>query len=249
MWYNYTVEVETKIDTAEQYKSQHYQRTSEIERKVFYGRDIEDVYTQEAEYALAATDVKFEGDEKILDLACGEGHHADILREKTGRNIDAFDTSKVLIKNAAERERGIAEGTRAKINYCIGSYGDLPLKLESESSTKYKLITILGTSFMYLPTPEAHQNALNELFKLLKKGGKIAIQFRGREKNMFDEDKDNRRKLMQKWCEELGVSSEEDVTADGEGGKFGRFARKGEKVLVLRDLKQNDGMYFYDTPL
>ena len=239
--------IDTKTDTAEQYKSEHYQRTAEIERKVFYGRDIKDVYTQEAEFALTAADVKFEGDEKILDLACGEGHHADVLREKTGRNIDAFDTSKVLIQNATERERGITSSTRAKINYCIGSYGGLPLKPESESPTKYKLITILGTSFMYLPTPEAHQDALNDFCRLLKKGGKIAIQFRGRVR-ISDEENNKREESQREWCKKLGVSLDHKI-ADGENGKLGRYAKKGEEVPVLRDLNKGDGMYFYDAPL
>lgn len=225
------------IDTAEQYKSDKYQRTAELERKFQMGMTIEEVYKKEADFALRSLGKDFlhPGD-KVLDLACGEGHHANIVRDATGANIDARDVSEAAIQRAQTREITKQQNdVRGQINFAVGDMGHLD---SLPAGTRYKAVTILGSSFMYLGTPETHEQAIRNFRERLDDGGKIVFQFRDRGNRQIDPVK------RKEWCDRLGVQYEQRK-AEGPTGNFGKFAKPDEEVTVVHDATQKDGFYWY----
>lgn len=229
------------MENAEQYKNALYQRTSEIESRASHGLDIQERYEKEANLALRSADVRFAEGDRILDLACGAGGHANVMRKKTGVDIDAMDISKPLLEIAQRHEvTALQGGVRGKINFLEGSYGAIKEKVPGNAT--YKLVTILGSSFMYLDTPEAHQKALRDYFDVLAPGGKMVIQFRDRGDRQYDAGK------RTEWGKKLGVERT-DRKVEWPHGKFGQHAHGADWVTQLKDAAKGDGFYFYGAEL
>lgn len=226
------------IDTAEQYKSDKYQRTAELERILQLGIPIEQVYQQEAGFALEVAGINFEEGDKILDLAVGQGFHSDVMRDITGADIDACDIAEKAIEKARSREiENRRRGVRSEINFILGDYGNIIPYLPENS--RYRLVTIFGGSFGYLKTREAHEAALRDFHSLLEDGGKLIIQIRDREGRHPD------RKTQHAWCREFNIEAGLKI-AEGSDGTFGKFAREGEQVSCTRDTSKGDGVYYYE---
>jgi SAM-dependent methyltransferase len=223
-------------ESADLYKSDKYQRTNDIESRTLHGLPIDQRNELEVAQAIDALALNIEPGDRLLDLACGTGGHARLLREKLGIDIDARDTSEPSLSEAQRIERDIQNarnGTRGSISFANGDYGKI--KESVPQNTKYRAITILGNSFMYLPTAEDHQRAMQDFYELLAPGGKIVIQFRDRENRQRDPQQ------MAKWCQELNVECE-SRPADG---KVGKSVQPGQNIDILRDTKEGDGFYYH----
>lgn len=221
----------SNTDTAEQYKSERYQHTVELERRAWLGLTADEVYEKEVDFAIQAAGLKLEKDEKGLDLACGAGEHALRLSQKLQGEIDARDISETLLDEAQKKQvQDVQEGSRSQVNFALGDYGNIKESVPGKS--QYKFISILGSSFMYLQKKEDYQKALNDFFGLLKPGGKLVIQFRQR-----PADKTPDMEKRKQWEEKFHVETFFQK-ASKEKGALGKFAKKGEEIHVVRNTEQ-----------
>jgi|SRR3989339_573174 len=178
-----TTDSVTESETrAEQYADPSYQRTVEIETRYYNGMPAEQRYEAETDFALQSAGANLQPGDRVLDLACGIGGHANVLKERTGCEIDAFDLSHNLIEQAQARQAvNRTQGDiRDSISFRVGDMGIIGEKIEKdvEAGRKYNLITILGDSFIYLPTEDAIREAFRQYEQLLAPGGKLVMQFR-----------------------------------------------------------------------
>ncbi|MBI2453177.1 class I SAM-dependent methyltransferase [Candidatus Peregrinibacteria bacterium] len=228
------------MESAEQYQSPRYQRTAEIESRVSHGMDIEERYEKEVDFILRATQINFQKNDRILDLACGAGGHSRCLAQKTGVEIDARDLSEALIQKAKDKTvEEVSESVRDRIHFAVGDMGNIEGSITQEKT--YKMITILGSSFMYLGTKENHQKALRDYFGRLERGGKLCLQFR-------EKRGETNQAVQKEWQKRLGVTVYSQK-ATGKKGQFGEFAEADEDVHVLKDTTNGDGFYFYSVPM
>lgn len=226
------------IETAEQYKSQYYLRTADIESRFSNGLSLEDRWQREADFALDSAGQKFEKGDKILDLACGVGGHADVMRKKTGVDIDALDAASTYIEQARSREqiRRQSDSTRGKIDFIVGPMEGV--KELTPSAGQYKLITNLGSSFMFGTKKETYEKACRDFFETLAPGGKLVLQFRQR-RGTADPAK------REEWREKLGVRMAKKKS-EGPNGAFGKPHPEGHEIDVMEDAQRGDALYWYD---
>lgn len=229
-------------DSAEQYNSPYYQRTVGIESRFDYGCTAGERYEAETDFALGCAGVSFQEGDRILDLACGIGAHADLLREKTGCDVDAFDREPNPIEAAKSREEvaQAREGVRQAISFRVGDMADISQKIEGDR--RYKLITILGDSFIYLPNEDAIKNAFQQYVDLLEPGGKLVLQFRGRGAN-YQENSAEKDAMRVK----AGVVQRDDYVAKETYGDVS--AGESVRYGLMQDISQQDGVFYYmDAP-
>jgi ubiquinone/menaquinone biosynthesis C-methylase UbiE len=119
----------------------------------------------EAEFFIKNLTLKInlnQGD-KVLDIACGKGRHS-IIFNKLGFNVNGIDISTESIKqaqnNANETLQFYVHDMRKlfRVNY-------------------YNLAVNLFSSFGYFKTEKEHQQAINNMYKSLKPGGFLVIDF------------------------------------------------------------------------
>lgn len=229
------------VDNAEQYKSRWYQRTVELESRGLYGMTSDEKYKKESDFTLKCVGFgcgfDFQEGDKVLDLACGIGAHADKMRRTIGVDIEACDISDTLLNQGRklEKMRRVSEGIRGRVNLVYGDMGNILAHVPK--GEQYKLVTILGSSFLYLGDRQVHEKALADYYSLLKPGGKIALQFR----NKIDVGKPTKDGIM---SDRLGVRVS-IRKADGPSGKFGKYLKPGEEIWTLEDMNVGDGEYAY----
>jgi D-alanine-D-alanine ligase len=105
-------------------------------------------------------------DEKILDLCCGQGRHVLELKRRGFSNVEGYDRSQYLIRKA--RNRALKEDL--KVRFREGDARKLPY-----SSDTFNVVTILGNSFGYFDSISDDRKVLEEIFRVLKPGGKVFI--------------------------------------------------------------------------
>lgn len=110
-------------------------------------------------------------DDKILDIGCGYGRVAVPLAE-AGFDVTGLDISNKLIKEARRRTRKKDVSAR----FDVGDMRDLPYKDET-----FNKIISFWNSFNELLTKRGQIKALNEMFRVLKKGGMAFIVTRNGE--------------------------------------------------------------------
>lgn len=98
----------------------------------------------------------------VLDLACGNGRHAHAL-EAAGAIVTGVDLS--MIQLQAARQRGIRRLARADMRY-------VPIR-----SGVMDAVVNLFTSFGYFDRDEEHAMVMAEIARVLKPGGRFAMDF------------------------------------------------------------------------
>jgi len=106
---------------------------------------------------------------RVLDLACGTGHHA-IAFAQQGYEATAADLSQAMV------ERARANVAQAAVNVPVyrRGFGELARSL----SGPYDAITCLGNSLPHLTTERALAEALRDMAAAIKPGGLVVIQNR-----------------------------------------------------------------------
>lgn len=100
---------------------------------------------------------------RVLDLACGAGRHLLALAD-AGTRVSGLDLSMPLLR--AARRRGITAGL------VRGDIRRLPLR-----TAAFDAVVNLFTSFGYFNTDDEHATTLGEVARVLKRGGRFAIDF------------------------------------------------------------------------
>lgn len=118
----------------------------------------------------------FKKEDNILDIGCGTGRTTFGLYEEGYRNITGLDLSPKMIEGA----RGISESREIDLEFIVGDATSLPY--EDESFTN---IVFSFNGFMQIPSKELREKALQEIKRVLKRGGYFIFTTHDR-----DEDRD-----------------------------------------------------------
>jgi len=128
--------------------------------KLYPHRDDEDAA---AAVAFVAARTPLEGTD-VLDLACGPGRHAKLLRA-AGSTVVGFDLSMPLLSRARHRATPPLSVVRGDMRY-------LPF-----SPLSFELVVNLFTSFGYFADDHQHQLVLREIAMVLKSGGVMVLDY------------------------------------------------------------------------
>jgi D-alanine-D-alanine ligase len=105
-------------------------------------------------------------EDKILDLCCGQGRHVLELSRRGFSNVEGYDRSQYLIRKARNR----AQKENMQVRFREGDARKLPYP-----SDNFDVVTILGNSFGYFDSTFHDRKILEEIFRVLKPGGKVFI--------------------------------------------------------------------------
>ena len=109
------------------------------------------------------------GAERILDTACGTGHHA-IALAKEGYRVMGTDLSAVMIEKA--RENAVTAGVDVPL--AVSGFGGLA----ALGKTTFDAVLCLGNSLPHLLTAPEVMNALSDFRGVLRPGGLLVVQNR-----------------------------------------------------------------------
>ncbi len=132
--------------------------------------DLNKYWVEIADARSAENEVRFieriiETNNSVLDLCCGTGRHAVLLRKK-GWNIVGLDISPNLLKVAKDRMKN------SQVDYPLvrGEIRHLPFQ-----SGAFTAVISMFTSFGYLPSEGEDVKSLNEISRILKIDGLFLI--------------------------------------------------------------------------
>lgn len=133
---------------------------------------------------------------RLLDLCCGPGRHLFFLHGRVGQAC-GLDLSRVLLARAAEHLRSgfPAEGNPAPAppppaSLIQGTMSRLPL-----ASASFDRVVNLFTSFGYYEDEARNRQVLREIARVLRRGGRFAIDHINREALLARLDPRSERRL------------------------------------------------------
>jgi glycine/sarcosine N-methyltransferase len=121
------------------------------------------------------------GVRRVLDTACGTGHHA-IALAKRGYQVVGCDLSTVMVERA--KENALASGV--DVSFRVAALGDLGALGET-----FDAVLCLGNSLPHLLSAAAVAGALADFTAVLRPGGVLVIQNRN-----FDQVWDRKERFM-----------------------------------------------------
>ena len=101
---------------------------------------------------------------KVLDLACGPGRHAKLLRQ-AGARVVGFDLSMPLLSRARHRASPPLDVVR-------GDMRRLPFAAQT-----FDVVVNLFTSFGYFADDDQHHKVLQQVATVLKPGGTLFLDY------------------------------------------------------------------------
>lgn len=111
--------------------------------------------------------LQIQSNTKVLDVATGTGV-ASLYLAKKGGKITALDLTEAMLNEA--KKKAVSENI-TNIEFKVGSAFDLPFKDES-----FDIVTSI--KFMHLIPYKMQQAAIREMFRVLKPGGCLVIEFK-----------------------------------------------------------------------
>jgi SAM-dependent methyltransferase len=105
---------------------------------------------------------------RVLDAACGTGHHAVALAQK-GYQVTGTDLSRSMVERA--RENATAAAT--DVTFCVAGLGD-----HSVLGQSFDAALCLGNSLPHLMSASAIAGSLADFAAVLRPGGLLVIQNR-----------------------------------------------------------------------
>lgn len=115
---------------------------------------------------------------RVLDLACGQGRHAEVLAE-AGHDVVGLDLSRPLLEVArrSARTRGIpSRPSRGSIGRALRyRQGDMR-RLPVEWRGRFDAVVNLFTSFGFFDDPADDARVIAEVGRVLRRGGMFAWQ-------------------------------------------------------------------------
>jgi len=128
--------------------------------RLYRHRDEEDA---SAAVSLLAAMVPVD-ERRVLDLACGPGRHAKLIRAAGGRVV-GFDLSMPLLSRA--RHRAVPPLTVVR--------GDM--RLLPFAPAAFDIVVNLFTSFGYFADDDQHRTVLRETTGVLNRGGRLVLDY------------------------------------------------------------------------
>lgn len=117
---------------------------------------------------------------KVLDAACGTGHHA-ILFASWGLKVSGLDVSKDMI---AKARQAAAEAGR-EVDFQAGPFEEAG----SEFGEEFDAVTCIGNSLPHVKSFEDLKRSFVSLHKVLKPRGQLILQLRNYHKVIAREEK------------------------------------------------------------
>jgi len=105
---------------------------------------------------------------KILDLACGTGHHS-VYFAKSGYEVLGIDKSEEMIRIAKEKSKGVCG-----VKFLRSDFSDIYPKLKE----RYDAVICLGNSLPHLLSKKDVRKTLLNTYKVLNPEGVIILQNR-----------------------------------------------------------------------
>jgi len=127
---------------------------------------LDDMEVTKKEVDLIVSILGLAQEEKVLDLCCGQGRHVLELARRGFLNIEGYDRSQYLIRKARSR----AQKENLQVRFREGDARKLPYPPDT-----FDVVTIMGNSFGYFDSSLQDRKILEEIFRVLKPGGKIFI--------------------------------------------------------------------------
>ncbi len=127
---------------------------------------LDDVELTRKEVDLIVSILGLAPEDKILDLCCGQGRHVIELARRGLSNVEGYDRSQYLIRKARIR----AQRENLQVRFREGDARKLPYPCDA-----FDVVTILGNSFGYFDSTFDDRKVIEEIFRVLKPGGKVFI--------------------------------------------------------------------------
>jgi D-alanine-D-alanine ligase len=127
---------------------------------------LDDMEVTKKEVDLIVSILGLAREEKVLDLCCGQGRHVLELARRGFLNTEGYDRSQYLIRKARTR----AQKENLQVRFREGDARKLPYPPDT-----FDVVTIMGNSFGYFDSSLQDRKILEEIFRVLKPGGKIFI--------------------------------------------------------------------------
>ncbi|WP_054956193.1 class I SAM-dependent methyltransferase [Paenibacillus dakarensis] len=109
--------------------------------------------------------LKLPSQSKVLDLCCGAGRHSLALSDE-GYQVTGIDLSDVLLEEARELDQEKA------VTWIASDMRQLPVE-----NSVFDAVLNLFTSFGYFTRDEEHIKVLEEIYRVLRPGGRFIIDF------------------------------------------------------------------------
>ncbi len=110
---------------------------------------------------------------RVLDTACGTGHHAIALAQR-GYRVAGTDLSVAMIKHARQNAADLG----LDVHFAVAGLGELSGQDAMFSAAPWDAALCLGNSLPHLLTRSAVDQALADFAMLLRPGGLLLIQNR-----------------------------------------------------------------------
>ena len=127
---------------------------------------LDDVELTRKEVDLIVSILGLAPEDKILDLCCGQDRHVIELARRGLSNVEVYDRSQYLIRKARIR----AQRENLQVRFREGDARKLPYPCDA-----FDVVTILGNSFGYFDSTFDDRKVIEEIFRVLKPGGKVFI--------------------------------------------------------------------------
>jgi len=113
---------------------------------------------------------------RIVDVACGTGHHARALAER-GHRVIALDAEHAMIEQAKAIEE------RNRVDWRVGTFLDAPADAQAD------VLLCLGTSLPHVESVEQCRRALKAFGRSLRPGGRLIVHSRNLPKTLRAEER------------------------------------------------------------
>ncbi|AKB38635.1 hypothetical protein MSSAC_4045 [Methanosarcina siciliae C2J] len=127
---------------------------------------LDDMEVTKEEADLLVSILGLDPEDMVLDLCCGQGRHVLELARRGFSNVEGYDRSQYLIRKARTR----AQKENLQVRFREGDARKLPYP-----SDTFSVVTILGNSFGYFDSTLHDRKVLEEVFRVLKPGGRVFI--------------------------------------------------------------------------
>ncbi len=127
---------------------------------------LDDMEVTKKETDLIVSILGIDSEDSVLDLCCGQGRHVLELARRGFSNVEGYDRSQYLIRKARTR----AQKENLQVRFREGDARKLPYP-----SDTFSVVTILGNSFGYFDSTLQDRKVLEEVFRVLKPGGRVYI--------------------------------------------------------------------------